>query len=316
MAKGEPNPTQLCQPGTVAMLRRWALATRPAFLSASIIPVIAGTAWGYGQTNSFDLYLFLLALAATALAHGGVNVLNDVYDDKNGTDRINDGRIFPFTGGSRFIQNKIMNVSQMARLGWALLLLSLIVGLWLVVIKGWMIIALGTGGVLLGIAYSAPPLILSSRGLGEIAVGIGFGPLPVMGAAWLQGSGASIDGFIFSAIIGLWVTLILIVNEVPDIDADAASGKRTLVVRLGHKNTAILYFGLHLLAFLLIVFMVYQQLLGSAALLLPLLMLGAAIKAALIMRQQTDTKNMLVAIKTTLGIHAIGSLWLAWFVFQ
>ena len=104
----EPNPTVLCQPGVAATLRRWALATRPAFLSASIIPLVAGSAWGYGQSGSFDLYVFLLALAATALAHGGINVLNDVYDDKNGTDRINDGRIFPFSGGSRFIQNQFL----------------------------------------------------------------------------------------------------------------------------------------------------------------------------------------------------------------
>ena len=311
---GEPNPITLCQPGIATMLQRWALATRPAFLSASIIPVIAGTAWGYGQTGSFDLYAFLLALAATALAHGGVNVLNDVYDDKNGTDRINDGRIFPFSGGSRFIQNKIMNAPQMARLGWTLLLLSLIVGLWLATIKGWMIIALGTGGVLLGIAYSAPPPALSARGWGEIAVGIGFGPLPVMGAAWLQGSGAGIDGFIFSAIIGLWVALVLIANEVPDMDADGASGKRTLVVRLGHKNTAILYFGLHLLAFLLIGFMVYQQLLPGISLILPLVIMAGAIKNVLIIRAPANSKDITIAIKTTLAIHALGSLWLAVFV--
>ncbi|MCK4939953.1 MAG: prenyltransferase [Rhodospirillaceae bacterium] len=310
---GEPNPTQLCQPGVAPMLRRWALATRPAFLSASIIPVLAGSAWGYGQTGSFDLYLFLLALAATALAHGGINVLNDVHDHKNGTDRINDARIFPFTGGSRFIQNEIMNISQMARLGWTLLMLSLVLGLWLATLKGWAVIAMGAGGVMLGVAYSVPPLALSTRGLGELAVGVGFGPLPVMGAAWLQGSGTNLEGFVFSVIIGLWVALILIVNEVPDMAADAKAAKRTLAVRLGHKNTAILYLGLHLLAFLLIGFMVYQQFLPGAALLLPLLMLGASIRAAFIIRRPADTKKMLVAIKTTLAIHAIGSLWLGLF---
>ncbi|MCK5167111.1 MAG: hypothetical protein KAQ66_07315, partial [Rhodospirillaceae bacterium] len=93
-----------------------------------------------------------------------------------------------------------------------------------------------------------------------------------------------------------------------------ASGKRTLVVRLGHKNTAILYFGLHLLAFLLIGFMVYQQLLPGISLILPLVIMAGAIKNVLIIRAPANSKDITIAIKTTLAIHALGSLWLAVFV--
>lgn len=319
----EPSVAILSQPGAASTFKRLLLATRPPFLTASVFPVLAGTAWGYGQSGSFDLLAFVLAIVATALAHGGINVLNDVYDEKNGTDGINTERIFPFTGGSRFIQNQIMSVVEMARLGWTLLIMALFFGLWLTALKGWTIIALGASGVFLGVAYSAPPLAFSARGLGEVAVGIGFGPIPVMGAAWIQGAGVmpteNPGGFIVSLIIGLWVALILVVNEVPDIRADSKAGKFTLAVRLGHKNTALLYLGLHLLAMGLIGYLVYGSLMIPYTLGILLFLIPMSFNAAkLIYSSATDTGpiavgKMTIAIKSTLAIQAIGSIWLALF---
>ena len=316
---GEPSTAILNRPGIATTLKRWALATRPAFLSASLFPVLAGTAWGYGRSGSFDLLAFVLATLATALAHGGVNVLNDVYDEKNGTDRINSERIFPFSGGSRFIQNNIMNIGQMARLGWGLLLAALFFGLCLALLKGWVMLALGASGVFLGVAYSAPPLAFSSRGWGELAVGIGFGPLPVMGAVWLQGAEIDTGAIVISVIIGLWVALILINNEVPDIDADKKVGKKTLAVRLGQKNTAWLYFALHLLAMALVGYLVRGEMMKPYALAVLLFLLPASLNAArLIYSSAGDGKpiaveKMTIAIKSTLAIQAIGSIWLALF---
>jgi len=316
---GEPSAAILNQPGITTTLKRWALATRPAFLSASILPVIAGSAWGYGQSGSFDLLAFILAIIATALAHGGVNVLNDVYDEKNGTDGINTERIFPFTGGSRFIQNNIMDIGEMARLGWGLLVLALLFGLWLAMLKGWVIIALGGFGVFLGVAYSAPPLAFSSRGLGEIAVGVGFGPIAVMGAVWLQGAEIETGAIVISVIIGLWVALILINNEIPDIGADKKAGKKTLVVRLGQKNTAWLYFALHFLAMVLVGYLAYGEMMQPYSLAVLLFLFPASFNAARLIYSSVDdgksmaVEKMTIAIKSTLAIQAIGSIWLALF---
>ncbi|MDH5772382.1 MAG: 1,4-dihydroxy-2-naphthoate octaprenyltransferase [Rhodospirillaceae bacterium] len=316
---GEPSAAILNQPGTATTLKRWALATRPAFLSASIFPVMAGSAWGYGRSGSFDLLAFVLAIIATALAHGGVNVFNDVYDEKNGTDGINAERIFPFSGGSRFIQNNIMDIGEMARLGWGLLVLALLFGLWLAMLKGWVIIALGGFGVFLGVVYSAPPLALASRGLGEIAVGIGFGPIAVMGAVWLQGAEIETGAVVISIIIGLWVALVLINNEIPDINADKKAGKKTLAVRLGQKNTAWLYFALHFLAMVLVGYLAYGEMMKPYALGIVLFLLPASFNATRLIYSSADdgksiaVEKITIAIKSTLAIQAIGSIWLALF---
>ena len=90
---------------------------RPKFFPASVLPVLAGSAWGFMVAGQFDLSAFVLALLATVCVHAGANVLNDVGDDAGGTDRQNEDRIYPYTGGTRFIQAGIMSANGMARLG-------------------------------------------------------------------------------------------------------------------------------------------------------------------------------------------------------
>ena len=170
-------------------VKRSVLAPRPMFYPASVCPVLLGTVWGLRASGELDAVAFALALAAIVFVHAGVNVLNDVYDDISGTDARNTGYIHPFTGGSRFIQDGAIGRGTMRRYGLLLLAAAGIVGIALAALKGALVIALGLIGAGLGVAYSVTPLQLSARGLGECAVGIGFGVLPVMGAAWLQ-SGA------------------------------------------------------------------------------------------------------------------------------
>lgn len=310
-----PEPSQhiLNAPGPTAAIKRIFLATRPAFLSASLLPVLVGSAAGVNISGNLNSQLLGLAVVATLLAHAGINVLNDVYDDANGTDRINQTHIFPFTGGSRFIQNEILSAAQMARLGWVLLVLAVLIGTWLAMLKGWPVMALGAPAIALGVAYSAPPLALAHRGLGEIAVAIGFGPVAVMGAAWLQSGSWESAVFVLSLIIGIWVALILLINEVPDIQADAQCNKNTLAVRLGPVKTASLYSGMHMVAVILITGLVYFKLLAEITLVLPLLMLIGAFMAARAIDQycpDASPDTMTRAIKITLSIHALGCLWL------
>ena len=241
-------------------LKRLFHATRPKFFPASVLPVIAGSAWGLHVSGQFDIAVFLLALLATVCVHAGANVLNDVGDDAGGTDRQNEDRIYPYTGGSRFIQAGIMSASGMARLGITLLAFAALAGLLLLLIKGTMILWLGLAGVLLAVLYSLGPVRLSSMGLGELAVGIAFGIIPVAGAAWLQSGVLDLQAVVFAVPISAWVAAILLINEVPDIDADGSTGKRTLPVRLGLAGTAVLYAGINLLA---LVAIVWQTLAGS-----------------------------------------------------
>ncbi len=108
-----PDAAILSGSGPGATLRRWLLATRPMFLTASMLPVFIGVAWGYSVSGYFDLLASVLAFFATICVHAASNVYNDVGDEYNGTDRDNPDRIYPFTGGSQFIQNGVMQVSEM-----------------------------------------------------------------------------------------------------------------------------------------------------------------------------------------------------------
>lgn len=293
------------------MAKRAFHATRPKFYPASILPVVAGTAWGVSAAGRIDLTLFILALLATVLVHAASNVLNDVGDDSIGTDRQNTKRIYPYTGGSRFIQTGILTSSRMARLGVSLLAAAALLGVALIIEKGPVVLLFGLAGVLLAIIYSLGPLRLSAIGLGELAVGAAIGVLPVTGAAWLQG--ASIDAalLLFSLPISAWVSAILLINEVPDIEADGACGKNTLPVRLGLSGTSRLYLAMQAAAAIVVVVLTLQGQLPLLAPLLPLGLLVLAWRAGVAIRSGVGNRvSMTQAIESTLAIHTVGSLWL------
>lgn len=307
----EPNPAVLSgdSPGHIA--RRLFLATRPMFLTASILPVVVGSAWGRAVAHGFDLWVALLALWATVCVHAASNVYNDVGDELNGTDRGNKTRIYPFTGGSRFIQNGVMTVREMRRFAFSLYAVAILAGLVLVAVRGPGVMIFGLIGIGLGMLYSLPHVQLSGRGIGEAMIAVAFGVLPVTGAAWLQTGIVDINAVLLSLPVSFWVAAILLINEVPDMGADAAAGKRTLPVRVGFRGTKWLYLGLQTAAGLAIGAMVWRELLPLYTLTLPfILLLGAVMTATGIERARRDMVVLKNGIKTTLAIHALGCLWL------
>lgn len=307
-----PAPQQFAGNAPLDVTKRLFAATRPKFFPASVLPVLAGSAWGFKVAGQFDIAVFVLALFATMCVHAGANVLNDVGDDQSGADSHNDDRIYPYTGGSRFIQAGILSANSMARLGVSLLALAAVAGLILLMLEGAMILWFGLAGVLLAVLYSLGPLRLSSIGLGELAVGVAFGVLPVSGAAWLQSGVIDLEVVLYSLPIAAWVTAILMINEVPDIKADAAAGKRTLPVRLGLDGTATLYLGIHVVAAAVIVWLTYTGALPIIAPLLPVALLVLAAKnGAAIRHGIQDRAGMTRAIEATLAIHTLGAIWMA-----
>jgi 1,4-dihydroxy-2-naphthoate octaprenyltransferase len=171
------------------------------------------------------------------------------------------------------------------------------------------VLLFGLVGMALGVWYSLAPVQLSYRGLGELAVGIGFGILPVMGAAWLQSGELTLEALVVSLPITFWVIAILLINEVPDSRADGAAGRRTLVVRLGVKNTRWLYLLLNGLALVAAIGAVAMGMLPAPAAAVPvLLMLVAAYAARGIGGAVVPLRR---SIELTLMIHAVGGLWMS-----
>jgi len=229
----DPVPEEFAGTSFSSAVKRAFHATRPKFFTASALPVLAGSAWGAAAGTQFSWYVFALALIATVCVQAAANVLNDVGDEQIGTDPRNTQRIYPYTGGSRFIQTGILSQAAMAKLGITLIVIASLAGLALFAERGPLVIAFGIIGILLGVLYSLGPVKLASVGLGEATIAIAFGLLPVTGAAWLQGAPIDAALILFSVAIGGWVENVLLINEVPDMEADGASGKRTFPVRFG-----------------------------------------------------------------------------------
>ncbi|MFA6920551.1 MAG: prenyltransferase [Gallionella sp.] len=222
----EPSPAAFRNP-----LARYFAATRPAFLSASLLACLIGLADVWHDGVGFDAMAASLTLLAALLAHAGVNVLNDYYDAQNGTDAQNTERIFPFTGGSRFIQNGVLSEIQTRNFGFGLLLTVMPAGLWLMANSGFQLLYVGLAGLFIGWAYSAPPLRLNSRGLGELCVAAGF-LLITVGADFVLRRGFSDAPLIAGLSYALLVTNLLYINQFPDRAADTAAGKLHWVARL------------------------------------------------------------------------------------
>jgi len=225
----EPDPNKL------QGIRKYILATRPPFLLATVVPVLIGLASVSMQGLPINFKAALITMFGAVVIHAGVNVLNDYYDALNGTDEINQQRIFPYTGGSRFIQNGLLTPSQTALYGWLLFVSGTMLGIYLAWTHGYDLLWLCAIGLLLGWGYSAPPLQLNSRGLGEVTVCLGFGVLIPGGTAFAQQGEYSLWPVLAGIPYGLLITNLLYINQFPDRIADEACGKHHWVVRLGES---------------------------------------------------------------------------------
>jgi 1,4-dihydroxy-2-naphthoate octaprenyltransferase len=212
--------------------------TRLPFLSATIVPVVLGIAIAARQ-GTFDLVTAVLTVIGAAFVQLGLNVANDVFDTIQGAD---DANVTPtqYSGGSRVIQYGLVSLRQMATLSFVFYAAAGAIGAVLLAVRGSTeLLVIGIVGFIVSIGYTAPPLKFVYRGLGEIAVAVGFGPLMLLGAYVVQSRGAlSWEPFVASLPVALLVALILYVNEIPDRRGDARAGKRTLPVRLS-KPTVI-----------------------------------------------------------------------------
>lgn len=274
-------------------------ATRPAFLSATLAACMLGLTSALYSGVSIQFVTAVFSVLLALLVHAGVNVLNDYFDALNGTDGGNVERIYPFTGGSRFIQNGVLTLAQTRYFGYILLAAAMLGGLWLAFHVSYGLLLLGAIGMFIGWAYSASSLRLNSRGLGEFCVLLGFLGI-VVGIDFVQRRSFCFEPLIVGMPYALLVTNLLYINQFPDRKADARAGKHNLVVRLPLNLAVWFYFLLVVLALLWIPIMVFSGHLPELALLSVLLLLS--IRAFWLLRKfAAKPEKLLPAIKLTLA---------------
>lgn len=279
----------------------WVRALRAPFFTAAVVPVVIGTAVALQETGAFSLLFFALALAGAVAAHAGTNLGNDYYDHKSGNDEANRAPT-PFSGGSRVIQEGLIPASRIFSASVTSFLVAAAIGIYFYATFGFPILVIGAIGVAMGFFYTAPPVRLGYRGLGELFVGLGFGTLIVAGSYYVQAAALSGTAFIASAPIAILIAMVLLINEFPDHDADKKVGKRTLVVILGKKRALRLYHSMVVLAYALVGILavpgIYPIYTLAVFLTLPL-----AAKAIRISGKNYDTHYILPANAATVMAH-------------
>ncbi len=227
--------------------RTWLKMTRPGFLAVTAAAVLLGLATAAACGCGFSVGRAVATMVLALAVHAGANALNDYHDALSGADALNQQGLFPFTGGSRLIQQGVATTAQMRALAWVLLGLAIPSGILLAAHAGGGLIVVGAAGLLLAWAYSAPPFALMTRGLGELAVGMAWW-LIVIGADYSQRGAFFVIPAVSAVSFALLVTNILLINGFPDAPSDARAGKRTLGVLLGPRAAAGLYLGIALAA--------------------------------------------------------------------
>ena len=282
----------LTPPGPVPVARLWVQAFRAPFLVASLIPGFVGALAARQAGHGIDLRLLGLSLLGLVFIHLGTNMANDAWDYRSGND-LQVRHLNPFAGGGRVLFRGVLNLRTHLAVAVTFLLLGSLIGLYLVSVVGLPLLWLGLLGVAVAYFYVAPPLRLAHRGVGEIAVGIAFGPVTVLGVYYVLTRTFDPPAVILSLSLGLLVAGILWINEIPDIPADSAVGKRTLVVRLGVARATTAFGAIVLAAYAILVVGVVLFSLTPWAL-LALLAIPLAIKPILGLRRAGADPHALI----------------------
>ena len=266
---------------------------RAPFFTASIVPVILGASVAWFHSGEFHWMLFFLTLAGGVLLHAGTNVINDFFDHKSGDDEVNVDYVRPFTGGSRMIQKGLLTPKQVLWESIFVYMGAAAIGAVLVVYRGYPILILGAIGMLCGYSYTGPPLLLASRGVGELVVGVNFGILMSIGSYYVQTGRFALEPALAAGPIAFLILLVLFINQFQDVKADALTGKRNLVVRLGTRKSSRVYLAIISLTYLWILVFVWFRLMSPFAL-LALLSVPIAAKATAVALVHYDSPKSLV----------------------
>ncbi len=221
--KSEPTP------------KIWARQIRAPFLILSIALTLVGGAAAHAD-GVFSLLPWLLSLTGVILAHVAVNLFNEYSDFHTGIDSRTQRT--PFSGGSGNLQKGLTSPRSVVVVAWICLLGAGGLGLYLAAISSWWVLAIMAVGGFTTIFYTTH---LAKWALGEVMAGLTLGTLVVLGTYLVQAQTVTWSVLWLSIPPGILTSLLLLLNEFPDVEADRLGGRKHLVIRLGRKKAAMVY---------------------------------------------------------------------------
>lgn len=268
----------------------------PKIWIASVIPMLtaASIAWSFGTyVKPLGVLWFIIAVIGVFLVEIAKNALNEVIDFQSGVDPgIDAEHRTPFSGGKKSIVDGRLDLTQCLYIAIICFILAAIIGCCLAIFVEPNIFWPGLAGFALAVIYSMPPFKLCYRGFGEIAVGIAFGPVIVMGMYVLITGRFDMLPFLVSIPIALIIINVLWINQFPDYEVDKEHGKRNLVVRLGKRCASWVYAAIFILSYVSTAAVALYAV--NPVWLLPLLTLPMAIKAVRNCFMNSDIINQLI----------------------
>ncbi|MFN8204626.1 MAG: 1,4-dihydroxy-2-naphthoate polyprenyltransferase [Solirubrobacteraceae bacterium] len=258
------------------------MAARLRTLPAAVAPVFVGTALAI-QDGEFDGFAFAAALLGALFIQVGTNLSNDYSDARRGADT--EDRLGPVrvTAGGLVPPRRVL-VATYVTFG-----LAVLCGIYLIVVAGWVLLAIGAASILAGVLYTGGPRPYGYAGLGEVFVFLFFGVVAVAGSYYVQTQDVVWQAFAASVPVGLLCAAILVVNNVRDLDTDRRAGKRTLAVRLGRARTRVLFAAMIVVSYLALAALVAGL---SWWTLLPLLTVPLALRLIETVRTRTDGPSL------------------------
>lgn len=246
---GEPSPVRTLDDGLSVPEKVWRRASayyeiaRPFSLSASSVPVLAAGALAW-MDGMFDWTLFLASLIGAVCLHIGTNITNEIFDVRNGVDTITSPN-----ASMAILKGRVKEREAFVLVG-VFFGIAALMGLYMLLERGWLVLAFGAVGLAAGFMYTSPPLEYKYRAAGLPLVFLMFGPLMTLGTYYVVTGTFSWAAFIVSVPVGLLVTAILHGNEWRDIADDKRYGIGTLSSWMGSRRAYRVYVGLIVSAYI------------------------------------------------------------------
>ena len=291
------------------MLLVWLRVIRVRFLLASVIAVSVGLTLNWWQNNSIDPFDTVMIFAGVMALHASVDLLNDFWDFKRGIDTKT--KRTKMSGGTGVLPEGLLKPSSVYRAGIASLIIGAVIGGYFVITDG-IIIAVLLGFAILSIYFYSTRIVDS--GLGEFFVAV-KGCMIVLGTYYIQSGQITIESVLAGIVVGSLSALVLFIASFPDHDADKSKGRKTLVIVVGKKKAANLFWIFPLVSYLAILIGVYANLFPVISLIIffgvPLM-----IKSGLGLRKNFDSvENLIPFMSSTLMFSRItGALFVAGFL--
>ncbi len=279
-------------------MKKWLLVIRAPFLPLSLVLAFLGSCIAWYQ-GAFHLGYALLAGFGLLLAHISVDVLNEYSDFKSGID-LETSRT-PFSGGSGALPGGLISSKQALSLGLGVFLLIVPIGIFFIIVQGWQLLPLLLVAAICILFYSS--WILKTR-WPEWAPGAGMGALPVIGIYFAQTGDYTLAAVIAAIPSGILVHNLLLLNEFPDVEADAKAGRKTTPITLGRATASKLYTATTILVYVWIIGGVIAGQMPPLTL-IALLTLPLAVKAIRGSRQFQDRAKLIPAMAANVQVVLI-----------